>query len=139
MALGRDQILNADDTDLITVNVPEWRDPSTGDDTVLVRPLSGNDRDDYEAGNWRRGRDGAMKLDLRGSRARLAAVAIVDSDGRVLFTRDDVKALGRKSAAALDRVVDAARDASGLDDDTVEASADSFDEATLEEPGERSY
>jgi len=46
----------------------------------------------------------------------------------VLF-RSDVKALGEKSAAALERVFDVARKLSGLSEDDVEELAGDFDDA----------
>jgi hypothetical protein len=131
--LGRDDIMNADDTELIPVDVPEWGG------TVMVKPLTGNERDAYESSNWRRGKGGVTELDLRGSRARLAQMAMVDESGNRLFGKEDVEKLGLKSAHALDRVVEAARESSGIADDQVEGVADSFSEETPQPDGEPSY
>lgn len=126
--LNRDDILNADDIHTITVEVPEWGG------SVLVRPLTGEQRDAYEQSNIEQRKGGQTRLNLRNARARLVALCVVGEDGRALFSKADVDALGRKSAAALDRVYEAARDGSGLSEADLEESAEGFDEA----PGDSS-
>jgi len=85
--------------EVVYVEMPEW-----GDGVVVgVRSLSGYDRDKFEADVNRRGN---MKLD--NFRARFAALVLADDDGKPLFNwrnGEDVEALGRKSACALDRVM----------------------------------
>lgn len=105
--LSKDDILKADDIKAETVGVPEWGGE------VLVRPLSGRERDQYEADSYVQ-RNGQMEVDPRNARARLVVMCVVDGDGKPLFTRDDVAALGEKSAAALDRIFTAAARLSGL-------------------------
>ena len=107
MLLSRDDILKADDIRTETVPVPEW-----GGD-VLVRGLSGRERDTFEASMLVE-RGGRMEMDPRNARARLATMCVVGEDGKPLFTRDDMGALGEKSAAALNRVFDVASRLSGL-------------------------
>lgn len=97
--LNRDQILESVDLRREEVEVPEWGG------TVLVSEMTGVQRDAYEAGLF--GDD--RKVDLRNARARLVAACLIDPDGNPLFTDKDVEALGRKSAAALDRVCAAAQ------------------------------
>lgn len=111
--LTREQILGA--TDIITevVPVPEWGGE------VLVRSLSGAERDRFEASIVDvRGK--RRSVNLLNVRARLVALAIVDESGQQVFRAGDVEALGAKSAAALSRVFDAAQRLSGLSDDDVE-------------------
>ena len=120
--LGRDEILAADDHELIDVEVPEWGG------TVLVKPLTGDERDQYESSNWRRDPKGGMQLDTRGARARLAQMCLVDESGKRLFSKEDVRKLGAKSSHALDRVTEVARTASGISDDYVEDAVEDFDE-----------
>ncbi|WP_319054786.1 hypothetical protein [Streptomyces europaeiscabiei] len=101
--LSADQILGADDLKYEDVAVPEWGG------TVRVRELPGTERDKFEAQFV--GKDGgSIRAEgLEGFRSRLAAAAIVDADGRVLFrSAAETKRLGEKSAAALTRVCDVA-------------------------------
>lgn len=107
MLLSRDDILKAEDIGTETVSVPEWGGE------VLVRGLTGRERDTFEADLLVR-RGGQMEVDPRNARARLVALCVVGEDGKQLFTRDDVAALGEKSAAALDRIYEAAARLSGL-------------------------
>jgi hypothetical protein len=62
--------------------------------------LTGTERDQLEASVVGDG----DRRDLVGLRAKYAALSIVDIDGKRVFTFEDVEALGRKSATALDRV-----------------------------------
>jgi hypothetical protein len=107
--LTRDAILGATDIETEEVDVPQWGG------TVLVRGLSGTDRDDYEASlvDLRAGRKHA-RPDLKNTRAKLVVRCIVDENGNKLFSERDIALLGRKSAAALDRVYEVAARLSGL-------------------------
>lgn len=127
--LDRDAILNAPDLDVKEVEVPEWGG------TVLIKPLSGRERDAYEQSNLKQTSKGS-RLNLENARARLVSLCVVDEQGNKLFTKDDVKQLGKKSAAALDRVVEVARDASGLGDSEEADMALDFEEP--QEDGEPS-
>jgi hypothetical protein len=94
--------------------------------TVYVRPLSGRDRDAYEMQNLKQTRSGT-KLDLRNARARLAVLCLVERDQNGnwvrMFGNPDVERVGQLPAAELDKVTEAAREASGLDAED-EAAAD---------------
>jgi hypothetical protein len=115
--LTKAQILAAQDLITETVAVPEW-----GGD-VLVRSLTGTARDQYEADflliDTSKGKP-SYDMDLENARARLVALSVVDEDGALLFTDDDVIDLGKKSALALDRVYAAAKRISGLSEEDVE-------------------
>lgn len=124
--LSRDDILNASDRPTRNVEVPEWGG------TVIVRGLSGAERDAYEASMVVTSPGGKVRTNMRNIRARLVAMACVDSDGARLFTDSDVDALGDKSAAAMERVFDVARTLSGLTDDDVEELAEGFGDAPSE-------
>lgn len=115
--LSRDVILGADDLTYEDVDCPEWGG------TVRIRSLSGTERDRWESAFI--GRDGTPHVDksYEGIRARLVVACAVDADGNQLFGRDDVKKLGAKSAAPLDRLFDAAQRLSGLSDQDVEELA----------------
>lgn len=119
--LGREAILAADDRQYDDVEVPEWGG------TVRVRGMSGAQRDDYEASIIeQRGND--RKVNLRNARAKLVARCVVDEDGRTMFTTEDISALGRKSAVALERIFDAARRLSGMTEGDVERLAENFED-----------
>ena len=111
--LGRDAILKASALRTEEVRVPEWADPASGSDVVLVRELRGRERDEWEA-SMAVQRGGQMVPDVANARAKLAAWTIVGEDGEPLFTQRDVAALGELSAAALDRVWDVAARLSGI-------------------------
>lgn len=111
--LTKQQILAAEDIHTEMVAVPEW-----GGD-VLVRGLSGAERDLFE--DRIIVREGKKKrVELRDVRAKLAAICMVDEQGARLFSDAEVASLTRKSAAALQRVFEAAQRLSGLTDDDVE-------------------
>lgn len=99
--LSKDAILAAPDIEYEIIDVPEWGGK------VRLKSLSGDERDGYEQSLIdMRGNVTAPKL--AGAQARLAALTIVDDDGKRLFTDKEVGLLGAKSAAALNRVFDAA-------------------------------
>jgi hypothetical protein len=117
--LGRDAILKASALKTEEVSVPEWADPGSGADVVLVRELRGRERDEWEASlAVQRGRQ--MVPDVANMRAKLAARTIVGEDLEPLFSQQDVNALGELSAAALDRVFEVASRLSGLNPADVE-------------------
>jgi len=117
--LGHDAILKASALKTEEVKVPEWADPESGADTVLVRELRGRERDEWEASlAVQRGRQ--MVPDVANMRAKLVARTVVGDDLEPVFSQRDVAALGELSAAALDRVFEVASRLSGLNPDSVE-------------------
>ena len=122
--LTRDEILGAEDRQTLEVPVPEWGG------SVLVRGLSGTERDQYEESliRWRagKGRNVAAVPALNNARAKLVSLAVVNEDGERLFTDRDVAALGEKSAVALERVFDVAGKLSGLQEGDVAELMQSF-------------
>lgn len=124
--LSRDAILGASDRPTRNVEVPEWGG------TVMVRGLTGAERDAYEASMVQASPGGKVRTNLRNIRARLVALTCVDEDGARLFTDGDVEALGDKSAVAMERVFDVARKLSGLTEDDVEELAEGFGDAPNE-------
>lgn len=117
--LGRDAILDADDRNYDKVDCPEWGG------MVRVRNLTGTQRDAYEA-SLIADRGASQRMNLANARAKMAVLAIVDRDGRQLFTADDVRALGRKNAAPLERIFDVARKLSGMSQEDVEKLTENF-------------
>ncbi|MFD8556622.1 hypothetical protein ACFV1N_04925 [Streptosporangium canum] len=107
--LTRDAILGVDDRQFDDVAVPEWGG------TVRVRGLQGNERDRWETTLLDK------KQQIRENpRAKLVQMCIIDERGQLLFSKEDIAALGRKSAAALARVFEVAQRLSGLTDEDME-------------------
>jgi hypothetical protein len=117
--LSRDAIFGANDYKVEVVDVPEWGGQ------VKVRGLTGRERDEFEAGMFvRRGRE--MVRDTANLRARLLVLCCLDEAGNALFEREDVKALGEKSGAALDRVYESAAKLSGIMEADLEDDVEDF-------------
>jgi len=117
--LNREDILSFNDRVYEDVDVPEWGG------TVRLTGLLGFERDKFEATVV--GKTG-KSMNFTNFRARLVALCIVDEDGERVFSDMDIGALGRKSAAALDRVFSVAQRLSGLSDDDVKELTEDFDE-----------
>lgn len=106
--LSRLDILSSEDLATEKVRVPEWGG------SVIVKALSGVERDAYEAGIFSSGAGITAEYNLQNIRAKLAARTMVDENGDRLFSDADVARLGLKSAAALDRVFSVAQRLSRL-------------------------
>lgn len=122
MLLNRDAILRAKNLKTEEVHVPEWADAETGDDTVLVKELTGAERDAYEA-SMRLQRGKEFVANMLNVRAKLVVRTVVGENGERLFTDQDAGALGELSASALDRVFEVAARLSRLSDEDVDELA----------------
>lgn len=111
-------ILAADDLQAERVEVPEWGGH------IYIRPMNGNERDAFEVGvvaDRERAKATGEEMDfMTGLRARTVALHACDEQGDLLFTLEQVEALGQKNAAALDRVFEKCRRMSGITDGDVE-------------------
>src|ERR1051326_4804058 len=121
--LTRDDILAVQDRANEVVDVPEWGG------SVTVRALSGTERDRYQNGMLKSGRNdrGGIEIpavDADTMHATLVSLSIVDSEGKRMFADKDVLTLGDKSGAALDRVYNVALRLSGLTGLALEAAKD---------------
>lgn len=97
--LTKEQILNADDIAYADVDVPEWGG------VVRVRTLMGHERDEFEGAVVdERGEKISVAKRMENMRARLVALTVVDAEGQRVFSEQEAAALGKKSAAALERV-----------------------------------
>lgn len=120
--LTADEILGADDIRIESVEVPEWGG------TVCVRGMTGAERDSYETTLLvMRGK--TQELNLNNARAKLVALCACDESGKRIFEDDQVKALGKKSASALDRVFQAAQRLSGITEADIDAMTDGLKNA----------
>ncbi len=112
--LTRDQILNADDVKTKEVKVPEWGG------SVVVRAMSGKERDAFEESVIEI-KNGHKSTKLDNFRAKLVQKTVIDPETKeLMFSAADIEALGRKSAAALDRVFSTAQKLNGLSPSDVE-------------------
>ena len=116
--LGREDILNADDRDVEIVEVPEWGGK------VRVATITAEKRDKFESSMFKIRNFGTKNQKAEYSqenlRARLVAYTVVDEDGNRIFSENDIKKLGEKSAKALDRVFEVAQELNGISDEDVE-------------------
>ena len=126
--LTRDQILNAQDIQTEEVSVPEWGG------SVLVRALDGEERDALEA-SMIQGKGKNAQVNLKNLRAKLAARSMVDENGKRLFEDGDIPALAKKSAAALNRVYEAAQRLSGITPEDVDELTKNSKPAQSEDSG----
>ena len=115
MALTKDQILGSPvKLRIEQLPVPEWGDGAE----VSIRELTGDERDAYDQIVVKQGDN------YRGLRAHLVAMSLCDESGKPLgFTEAEVKQLGGKSGAAIDRIFQAAQRLSGLAHDSQEQAA----------------
>lgn len=118
--LSKQDILAANDLKTEEVHVPEWGG------SVLVRTLSGRERDEFEQSTVDH-KNG--KPNLENFRAKLVAMCVVDENGQRLFqTKAEVAMLGNKSVAALQRIFNKAQELNGFSEKDVEELTEGFDE-----------
>ncbi len=110
MSLTREQILQVDDIKIEIVPVPEW------DGEVIVRTMTGTDRDIWDNLLYKEGKVNF----LDNTRARLLACTIIDEDDNLVFSEDDIVALGKKSSLAINRIFDVAKRLNGLGSEQIE-------------------
>ncbi|MBS1170024.1 MAG: hypothetical protein H6R01_942 [Burkholderiaceae bacterium] len=106
--LSKADIMAANDLKTETVEVPEWGG------SVIVRTMTGLDRDQFEASMIKEDVGGKRQPDLTNMRAKLVALTVVDESGDRVFEPSDIDALARKSCEALDRVYRAAQKINGI-------------------------
>lgn len=126
--LTREQILEIQDIQTETVEVPEWGG------FVKVQGMTGTDRDAFEAAIVKQKGKG-FSINMLNVRAKLVAASLVNGDGQRIFTDKDVTALGKKSAAALDRVFSIAQELSGISTEDVEELAKNLESVPSDASG----
>ena len=116
--LNKAEILAQDDLKTRDLQIPEW-----GNAWVRVRTINASERDAFEASTVSR-RGKTVTTNLQNIRARLCLLCLVDPEtGERLFQEEDTFPLGGKSAAALDRIFQAAQELNGLRDADIEELA----------------
>lgn len=125
----RDDIQKINDIQFEEVAVPEW-----GDKVVRVRSLDGEERDDLEA-SMIKGKGKNTSMNLANLRAKLVSKSAVDESGKRIFSDEDVKWLGKKNAAALQRVFDVASRLSGISSQDVDELTKNSEEGPSADSG----
>ena len=97
MALTAEQILAADDMGLKELKVPEWGG------SVYVRIMTVGERDDYER-KW----IGQKDRGIENFRTEYLSRVLCDEKGDLLFNRNQIEALAKKSGAVMGRLFDEA-------------------------------
>ena len=118
--LSKDQILSAQDLDTKDIYVKPWRG------YVRIRTMTAHERDRFEQMMF--SNKGGKKERMEDVRATLVSLTVVDEAGKRLFTDKDVKALGKKSAAALDKIFDEAQKLNRVTDEDVEDMTENLPE-----------
>lgn len=118
MSLTKEQILAANDSQLLRVDVPEWPDAEGKPGVVCIRVMSVGERDAYE-NQWAR----AKETGLDDFRSRFLVRCLVDEAGQRLFDNGDISKLASKSARVVDRLWKAAMKHNSLSDESVEEEA----------------
>jgi hypothetical protein len=93
------------------VPVPEWGG------TVFIGLMSAEVRDDLEQDMLFMRND---KKKVKNLRSHFVAACACDEQGNKLFTPDDVDALGKKSAKALDRLFEVSQRINAMSDEEIE-------------------
>jgi len=104
--LDRDQILQQNDLIVVPIQIPEWKS------TVYVRMMTGEERDIFE--------ETTKAKSLRDFRAKFAASVLCDKEGNLLFTKDDIPLLTKKSASSLERILIAGTKLNKISDEDVD-------------------
>jgi hypothetical protein len=126
--LTREDIFGRQDRTFKDVNCPEWGGK------VRIQSLSGAERDQFEESIMGpRNKDGTREVTVKNIRAKLVALSAVDKEGQPLFSPDDVMELGKKNAAALDRLFTVAQKLSGISRDDLDEMVKNSEPAQSED------
>lgn len=109
MALTAEQIIASDDMGLKKLHVREW-----GGD-VYIRVMSVGERDNYER-MW----IGKKDVGVDNFRAEYLARVLCDEKGELLFSRDKVEALAKKSGAVMGKLFDEAMKHNSMTEEAVQ-------------------
>ena len=120
MATNRDLLLGAVELPRETVQVPELGEGVT----FTVRGMTGEERDAFELSLTALTANQKRRVpDPKNYRAKLLVYTVIEPDtGALLFTPNDIPAVGKIRADVLDRLSDVARRLSGLRIEDVETA-----------------
>jgi hypothetical protein len=111
-SLSKDQILAADDLGLLEVPVKEWGG------SVFIRVMTVAERDAYER-EW----IGKKDTGVENFRTKFLQKVLCDEKGTLLFTPEEIDALGKKSARPMARLWEKAMKHNALMESDVEELA----------------
>ncbi|MFC8442663.1 hypothetical protein ACFUJT_31450 [Streptomyces griseoincarnatus] len=115
--LSKEQITSADDRKWEDVPVPEWGG------TVRLVGMSGTERNAYQSSLVVLGPNGKpQRMNMADQLAKLVGKCLVDENFERLFSDKEIKALGAKNGAVLERLGQIAQRLSGLRKEDVEAA-----------------
>jgi hypothetical protein len=112
MSLTKEQILAADDLGLLEVQVPEWGG------SVFIRVMSVGERDAYE-NDWLVNKSSGVE----NFRAKFVQKVLCNERGDLLFTKNEIDQLARKSAKVMSTLWEAAMRHNKLSESDVEELA----------------
>lgn len=116
--LTKDRILAVQDIPYRDVPVPEWSEDPSNPDLVRVAGL-----DAKEASSFARklvqldGKGNIKEFHTENFLADLLQRCLVDEEFKPLFSKQDLEALGRKSAVVMKRLGEVAQELSGLNEE----------------------
>lgn len=113
-------ILDAEDIKSEYVEVPEWGG------TVKIVGLTGEQRNKVGALMRAESKKSSEDDALAYFQMRIAAAAMVDEEGKRLFSQNDVVKLAKKSASAIQRVYAVAARLAGIGDEALEEARESL-------------
>lgn len=109
------------------LDVPDWATPEQAErgevPQVLIRELTGAERDNYENGMMtirNKGKQVERTLNLANARARFVALIMINEDGTRMYTDKEVYLVGKLPAAGLDYVWTQGNKLSGITEDEQE-------------------
>ena len=117
--LSRSAIINRPVSEPVKFEVPEWGGH------VYLKPLTVKERDKYENSLF----DKKGRPNMKGSRARLLIMSVVNRNGLPVFKRGDEDIIDEMGAAGVDRVSKRVMELCGMSEEDIEAEAEVFDEA----------
>lgn len=109
--LTAEEILAAQDCVVEEVEVPEWNGK------VHIRAMDGRGRDEFEMAVT--SQSSGNKVDIKGLKASLLSLCLVDEEGKLLFTRKQVEALNSKNGKVLGRLFEVAQKINGIGEEAV--------------------
>lgn len=115
--LNREQILTADDLKKEVVEVPEWPGADGKPGQVCVRAAMACERDEYEQNIVQtKVIDGKTETveNFINARSRMVVKCVIDEQGHRIFKDADAPLLGKKNAAAVQRLFRQVQKLSGM-------------------------
>lgn len=130
MVLSREAIQKVNDLPTEEVRVEEWGG------SVLIKSMTGKERDDFEATIQKKSKGKGDDIDIRGLKVLLLSYAIVDEEGKTIFNdKEGREILNSKSAKAINTVFERVQEMNGLTNEQTEELAKNLQDGRNEEAG----